>query len=83
MTEPLIAQRGPYVVDEKQGKVAWCACGHSQKQPYCDGSHKRLNTGITPIIVEVSEPGKKAWCGCKHSGKKPYCDGTHAKLPNP
>lgn len=80
MPEPKIAQRSPYVCDQKPGRVAWCACGHSANQPYCDGSHGRLNTGITPIVVEVAEERKVAWCGCKHSGNKPYCDGTHSKL---
>lgn len=82
MTEPKIAQKAPYVIEETAGKkVAWCACGHSEKQPYCDGSHKRLNTGITPMVVEVPKDGKVAWCGCKHSATKPFCDGTHKKLP--
>ncbi|MGK7371680.1 MAG: CDGSH iron-sulfur domain-containing protein, partial [Candidatus Halalkalibacterium sp. M3_1C_030] len=22
------------------GTYAWCACGESDNQPYCDGSHK-------------------------------------------
>ncbi len=80
--EPKIAQKGPYVKDEQTGKKAWCACGHSQNQPYCDGSHSKLNTGIVPVVVEFDKPKKVAWCGCKHSGHKPYCDGTHSKLPS-
>ena len=79
--EPKVAQYGPYVKDEKPGKYFWCACGHSQNQPYCDGSHARLKTGMHPIPVEIGEAKKVAWCGCKHSGNKPFCDGTHAKLP--
>ena len=81
MSEPIVAQKGPFVKEEKKGaKVAWCACGRSQNQPYCDGSHKRLNTGLSPIVVEVDKDGKVAWCGCKHSGTKPFCDGTHRKI---
>jgi len=83
MPEPKVAQYGPYVKDEKPGKYAWCACGHSQNQPYCDGSHKRLNTGMHPVIAEIKEAGEVAWCGCKHSGHKPFCDGTHKTLPRP
>ena len=79
--EPKVAQRGPYVKDEKPGEYYWCACGQSQNQPYCDGSHKRLDTGLAPIRVEIKEAKKVAWCGCKRSGNKPYCDGTHARLP--
>ena len=75
-----IAQKGPYVVEEEPGKKAWCACGRSQNQPYCDGSHARENTGIEPVVVEITEKKKVAWCGCKQTGNPPFCDGTHAKL---
>lgn len=81
MPEPKIAQKRPYVVEEQSGRKFWCACGQSQKQPYCDGSHARLNTGISPIKVELAEGKRVAWCGCKHSNNKPYCDGSHARLP--
>ena len=81
MPEPKIAQRGPYVKEETPGKKAWCACGHSANQPYCDGSHGRMMTGMSPVIVEITEAKKVAWCGCKHSKNKPYCDGSHRDLP--
>ena len=73
-------QNAPYVIKETAGKKAWCACGESEKQPYCDGSHARKNTGIRPIVVEIEQEKTVAWCGCKQSGNKPYCDGTHSKL---
>lgn len=72
-------QKMPYVREEQPRKVAWCACGESANQPYCDGAHARLNTGKTPIVVEISEPKKVAWCGCRRSEKKPFCDGSHSK----
>jgi CDGSH-type Zn-finger protein len=75
MTEPQIAQRGPYVQDEQPGRKVWCACGRSAGQPFCDGSHR--GTGIMPIAVEIEVAEKVAWCGCKHSGSKPFCDGSH------
>ena len=81
MPEPKIAQRRPYVKAEEPGEKWWCACGHSQNQPYCDGSHKSSGTGITPVRVEIKEAKTVAWCGCKHTRNKPFCDGTHAKLP--
>jgi len=78
MTTPKIAQKGPYVLKESAGKKAWCACGLSQNQPYCDGSHK--GSGMHPIIIEITEEKTVAWCGCKHSQDQPYCDGSHNKL---
>lgn len=81
MSEPKVAQKGPYVREEQPGKKAWCACGQSQNQPFCDGAHNRLNTGMRPMMVEVTEAKKVAWCGCKHSANKPFCDGSHNKLP--
>ena len=78
MDKPKIAQKAPYVVDVKPGKYAWCACGLSTNQPYCDGSHK--GTSFTPTIEEITEEKKVAWCGCKNSANGSFCDGAHAKL---
>lgn len=78
MSAPKIAQKGPYTVKEGVGKRAWCQCGLSKTQPYCDGSHR--GTGIGPLIETFTEPKTVAWCGCKQSKTKPYCDGTHAEL---
>ncbi|MDX1638413.1 MAG: CDGSH iron-sulfur domain-containing protein [Balneolaceae bacterium] len=78
MAEPKVAQVGPFVMEIEPGNYAWCACGESDNQPYCDGSH--TSTEFTPIVEKIEEPKRVAWCGCKHSGSKPYCDGTHKKL---
>ncbi|MBL4624765.1 MAG: CDGSH iron-sulfur domain-containing protein [Flavobacteriales bacterium] len=78
MNKPKIAQKSPYVLDMEPGKYAWCSCGQSTNQPYCDGSHK--GTSFTPVIEEVTEAKKVAWCGCKNSASGPFCDGAHAKL---
>ena len=72
-------QRQPYVIKETPGKKAWCACGESEKQPYCDGSHSRNGTGKTPTVVNIEAEKTVAWCGCKESRNKPYCDGSHSK----
>ncbi len=80
MTEvPHIAQKAPYPMEVEAGKTYfWCACGLSQKQPYCDGSHK--TTGFTPLKF-TAEATKKVWlCGCKQSANKPFCDGSHKGL---
>jgi CDGSH-type Zn-finger protein len=39
---PKSAQYQPYPVMVEAGKTYyWCACGHSAKQPFCDGTHHR------------------------------------------
>ena len=73
-------QNHPFVQDTQPGTYAWYACGESAKQPFCDGSHARLNTGKVPIRTTIDAAKKVAWCGCKESGNKPFCDGTHSKL---
>jgi CDGSH-type Zn-finger protein len=79
MSEPVIAQKSPFVQQVKPGAYWWCACGKSKGQPFCDGSHK--GTGIIPKKVEIAEARTVAWCGCKHSKSGAFCDGTHSKLP--
>ena len=78
MDEPTIAQRFPYVIQEEPGNKAWCRCGDSKTQPYCDGSHR--GTSFTPVKVEITEAKRVAWCGCKRTGNQPYCDGSHARI---
>ena len=79
MTDPIAAQKAPYKTDVEAGrKYFWCACGRSQKQPFCDGSHSV--TDITPVVYEATESKDVWFCGCKASGKKPLCDGTHSTL---
>ncbi len=68
----------PYIMTVKPGRYAWCSCGESTKQPFCDGSHGP--TGLRPVFEEITEEKQVAWCGCKATSKKPFCDGTHSKM---
>ena len=76
---PHIPKLGPYAVDVEAGKAyAWCACGRSQNQPFCDGSHQ--GTDFKPISVTAKRNQKLFFCGCKHARKGALCDGAHNKL---
>ncbi len=79
MEHSKVAGKSPLIVDIESGKgYAWCACGRSSKQPWCDGSH--AGTGITPTVFKAIENKKAAICMCKRTGNGPYCDGSHAGL---
>lgn len=78
MSRPVIVQKKPFVLDMEAGNYAWCSCGKSQKQPFCDGSHR--GSSFTPVFKKFEEPTKVAWCGCKHTKTPPFCDGSHAFL---
>ena len=79
MSKPTIAQKNPYAIELEQGKkYAWCACGESSNQPFCDGSHK--GTEFSPTVFTADETKTAYLCGCKQTGNGPFCDGTHATL---
>ncbi len=77
--EAQIAAKAPKAVELEAGKTyAWCACGHSSNQPFCDGSHK--GTGITPKMMKAEESKTAYLCMCKQTSNPGFCDGTHSKL---
>ena len=78
-SNPRIPQKKPYVMELEPGKYAWCACGLSATQPFCDGAHAA--TDLTPKLFELEETRTVALCGCKHNkGDGPFCDGSHTAL---
>ena len=77
--EPRVAQKGPYQVELVAGKAYfWCSCGLSEKQPFCDGSHKP--TTFTPQKFVPETTATYNLCGCKASDDMPFCDGAHNML---
>eukprot|EP00112_Aurelia_sp_Birch-Aquarium-sp1_P016161 Seg364.3 transcript_id=Seg364.3/GoldUCD/mRNA.D3Y31 product="CDGSH iron-sulfur domain-containing protein 3 mitochondrial" protein_id=Seg364.3/GoldUCD/D3Y31 len=73
-----IAAKGPFEVELVQGKrYSWCRCGYSDKQPFCDGQHRKYQTGLSPLRFKAEETGTAFFCGCKQTYNPPYCDGTH------
>lgn len=67
----------PIPVDLEEGKkYAWCTCGHSETQPFCNGAHRAENA--TPPLKFECEESKTAYlCTCKKTSNPPYCDGSH------
>lgn len=78
MAEPKIFDRKPKLIDLDPGKYAWCSCGESKNQPFCDGSHK--GSGLAPVRFDVEGKKRMAMCLCKHSQNAPFCDGSHKEL---
>jgi len=79
MEKGKIADKAPQIVELETGKnYAWCACGRSSNQPWCDGTHK--TTSISPTVFIVNEPKIAAICMCKQTKNPPYCDGSHMHL---
>ena len=57
MSEPVIAQKFPIPTPVEAGaSYYWCACGRSESQPFCDGSH--AGSGIIPLpcLLYTSPP---------------------------
>lgn len=79
MEQPKEAGKEPHIVQLDQGKAyAWCSCGKSEKQPWCNGMH--AGSKFTPKVITAEESKTAAICMCKRTKNPPYCDGAHTKL---
>lgn len=79
MALPIVAGNRPLGVELKAGEEYYfCACGQSDSQPFCDGSH--AGTEFTPVAFTAEKTGKAFLCTCKAAGGVPFCDGTHKKF---
>ena len=80
MENPTSPQKNPYKVRVEKGKIYfWCSCGLSQKQPFCDGAHKK--EGKFKSLKYLAEESKEIYfCGCKMTKHQPFCDNSHSKL---
>ena len=78
MDKPKIAGTKPIVLELAPGQYAFCACGESKNQPFCDGAHR--TTSFSPEMFELAEEKTVALCACKQNGGGPYCNGSHADL---
>ena len=80
MQNPITPQKSTYKVKvEKDKTYFWCSCGESQKQPFCDGSHRR--EGNFKSVKYLAKSDKVIFfCGCKLTKNPPFCDNSHLKL---
>lgn len=79
MAKAKVAGVAPLVTTLAAGEYDWCACGQSQGQPFCDGSH--AGTELEPVHFSLGTSKKVALCLCKQTATAPFCDGTHKRLP--
>jgi len=71
-------QKSPYKINLEQGKTYfWCSCGLSDKQPFCDGSHKKEGK-FKSVKFTATETKEVFFCGCKKTKNPPFCDGSHS-----
>ena len=79
MDLPKVAAKVPIRVEiEKGKKYAWCTCGLSDKQPFCNGAHK--GTDYRPLVFEAEETKTASFCQCKATKNPGFCDGSHKAL---
>tara|TARA_B100001245_G_scaffold235748_1_gene224369 strand:+ start:1022 stop:1261 length:240 start_codon:yes stop_codon:yes gene_type:complete len=79
MKKSKIAGKSPQMEQLEFGKTyAWCACGMSANQPWCNGFHK--GTNFSPSVFKANESKTAAMCMCKQTKNPPFCDGSHREL---
>ncbi len=80
---PHIASSKPFYCELKPNRrIAWCRCGRSTRQPFCDG-RSHLGTGFEPLLYCAGDqPEEVLLCGCKQTATPPFCDGSHNNLPD-
>ena len=80
MENPTTPQKNPYKIKVEKGKTYfWCSCGLSQKQPFCDGSHK-IEGKFKSVKYLAESDTEVFFCGCKMTKNQPCCDDSHFNL---
>lgn len=63
---------------EKGKKYAWCTCGLSDNQPFCNGAHK--GSDFSPLVFIAEETKLVSLCTCKLTKNPGFCDGAHKSI---
>jgi len=79
---PKIAKCEPALVKVVPGKIyAWCSCGLSENQPFCDSKHKTIDEmPFRSVKVEFEEEKEVWFCQCKQTKTPPFCDDSHNSI---
>jgi len=79
---PRITYCEPAGITVEPGKVySWCSCGLSEKGPFCDSAHKKIQGMPFRSVKVVFDKPEEVWfCMCKHTKTPPFCDQTHKTL---
>ncbi len=79
---PHMAKCEPEIIKVEPGKVySWCTCGLSEKQPFCDNTHRNIDgTPYRSIKVVFDKEEEVYFCQCKKTKTPPFCDDTHLTL---
>lgn len=80
MKKGKIAGKTPIKFTIEAGKkYAWCSCGESKNQPFCDGAHK--GSEFSPVVFEATETKDVHFCTCKLTDREMgLCNGAHKSL---
>jgi CDGSH-type Zn-finger protein len=79
---PKLAECEPAIVMVEPGKVySWCSCGLTEKEPFCDSNHKRVEgTPFRSVKVMFDKAEEIYFCQCKRTKTPPFCDDSHLQF---
>jgi len=72
----------PVGVMVEPGKVySWCSCGLTEKPPFCDSNHEKIEgTPFKSVKVQFDKAEEVWFCQCKQTKTPPFCDNSHKKV---
>lgn len=79
---PKMAIGEPANIEVEPGKVySWCSCGLTQKEPFCDSSHKNIEgMPFRSVKVKFDKAQVVLFCQCKQTKTPPFCDDSHKTI---